>query len=376
MMAEKSSRNVLLSLRQQSKIQTVRWAVAAVFVAAAVATYPTVARRLVAGDLSARLSGIEHHLGRTCDVAVGDEATSALSIRTRRLGALLSSWQTIGGCGAGGSGSGAAIKWIGRNVHGGLFNVTETTGYLHLNPSPQDYDAGGYNLSSTTQISHDLNEKWNVGAIIPLTYKVYNDYRRVGMNPRRDVTNGGLGDASLLILRKLGEINDTIVTLTVGLPTGAYKAEVPGDGTTISQEKQLGFGRPNATLTLDHVFDEIWGLIVTGGTASYRGGRNSLESYRAPNASAYAYAGYFLGPFVPSLGLTLTGFASHDQDVNSDQDTPLVTLSPTAAVEWSSDYLAILLGGSVPLGTKYIKPGEGVKTLPWQVSLGLSISPF
>ncbi|HEY2901771.1 MAG TPA: hypothetical protein VGL59_14405 [Polyangia bacterium] len=375
-MSEVSSRNVLFFLRQQRKIQTVRWAVAAVFVAAAVAIYPTVARRLVAEHLNARLSGIAHRLDRTCDDAVGDQATVALSVRTQRLGALLSSWQTVGGCGAGGSGSGAAIKWIGRNVHGGLFNVTETTGYLHLNPSPQDYDAGGYNLSSTTQISHDLSEKWNVGAIIPLTYKVYNDYRRISGLPRRDVTNGGLGDASLLILRKFGEINDTIVTLTVGLPTGSYKAGVPGEGTTLSQEKQLGFGRPNATLALDHVFDEVWGLVVTGGTASYRGGRNSLESYRAPNASAYAYAGYFLGPFVPSVGLTLTGFASHDQDINSDQNTPLVTLSPTAAVEWSSDYLAILMGGSLPLGAAYIKPGEGVKTLPWQVSLGLSISPF
>ena len=361
------------------------WSWIVVLALGAAGLFPVVQRQVDGRRANARLANVTHRMTdpmreQTTDrsrgpigarALVSSRATVALSPPAG--GALLSSWQTIAGCGAGGSGSGgASIKWVGRSVHGGLFNVVQTAGYLHLynDPNSQDFH-GGYNFSSSTQISTDLGERWNVGVVIPYVYKVYKDFKPNPQLNRRDLANRGLGDMSVLLLRKFGAINDTIATLSVGLPTGTYDQGF--EGGTLSQETQLGFGRPNASLTVDHVFDEIWGLIVVGGNGSYRGGMNKLESYRAPSASAYSYVGFFAGSFVPSLGLTLTGFSAHDRDVNIEQNTPLVTLGPSVAVEWSSDYVAVLLGGSIPLGTslngKYAK-------LPWVLSLGLSVSPF
>ncbi|MEA2699617.1 MAG: hypothetical protein QOI66_3888, partial [Myxococcales bacterium] len=120
-------------------------------------------------------------------------------------------------------------------------------------------------------------------------------------------------------------------------------------------------------------FDEIWGLFVVGGSAGYRGGTNDLKSYRAPNASAYAHVGYFAGPFVPAMGLTATGFASHDKDRTETQLTPLFTLAPSASIEWSSDLVALIVWGQLPFGTSFT--GK-YSMLPWVVALGVSVSPF
>jgi hypothetical protein len=324
-----------------------------------------------------RVAAAAHAGPARVESATGDPfgvlAFAASGGSSRGTDAALASWQTIGGCGAGGSGSGgASIKWVGRNVHGGLFNVVQTSGYTHLYDDPNSTEfRSGFNFSSSTQLSTDLGERWNLGVVVPYLYKVYRDYRPNPVLARQDVANRGLGDVSVLLLRKFGAINDTIATVSVGLPTGSFKEQL--DGAYLTQEKQLGFGRPNASLTLDHSFDEIWGLFVVGGNASYRGGHNELESYRAPSASLYSYVGFFAGSLVPSFGLTATGFAAHDLDINTEQNTPLATVAPSAAIEWSSDYVAVLIGASLPFGSslngKYAK-------LPWIASLGISIAPF
>jgi len=313
-------------------------------------------------------------VGNAGDPRVGDEGV-ALSLRVQGLGPLLASWETIGGCGAGGSGSGGAtIKWIGRSTRGGLFQVMQTFGYLHLYDVPTSPEfRGGYNLVSSTQITRDFSEKWGGGVILPLTYKYYRDVAHNDQIPSYDLSNGGLGDVSLLLSRKFGAINDTIVTLNVGLPTGTYKAKNTNTDGLLTQEKQVGFGRPTATLIVDHTFDEIWGIIVVGGTASYRGGTNSLQSYRASSGSAYSYVGYYAGGFVPALGLTATGFTGHDRDVTLTQLTPLGSLAPSASIEWSNDLVALIVGGQFPVGTSFTgKYGK----LPWVVALGVSLSPF
>ena len=346
------------------------------------ALYPTAARHRAARVLSARLDRVAQSLGDTCEARAADDGTTFASLRVSRLGSLLSSWETIGGCGAGGSGSGGAtIKWIGRNTHGGLFQVVQTFGYLHLYTDPKSTDfRGGYNLVSSTQISKDLSEKWGAGVLVPVLYKYYGDFAHNDQVPPYDLSNGGVGDISLLAIRKFGEINDTIATLNVGIPgkylhigTGSYNAVNANTGSALTQEKQIGFGRPSASLTVDHAFDEIWGIFVVGGSASYRGGTNDMHSYRAPSASAYAHVGYFAGPFVPAAGLTATGFLSHDQDQTETQLTPLFTLAPSASVEWSNDYVALILGGQLPFGTSFT--GQYSK-LPWVAALGVSISPF
>ena len=307
----------------------------------------------------------------------------ALLLREHELGGLLASWQTIGGCGAGaGAGGGAGVKWIGRNVTGGLFNVQEQVLYSKL--GTPDYPE--HNFFFNSLISTDLGEKWNVGVNLPLVYKYFIDpEHRAPSTPGLDYTNAGLGDIGLQATRKLGSINDTMVTGIVGLPTGVYDATfTPGvpNARAINQNQQIGFGRPTATLVVDHVLDQVWGTVVVGGVAAYRGGKNRLDSYRAANASVYGYSGYFLGPFVPAFGLSLTGAKDHDRDQNSEQNTPLVSLAANVSIEWSTQWFALLLAGSLPY--KYdgvTKDDSGVPRspwgfAPWSVAFGVAASPF
>ncbi|MES1208839.1 MAG: hypothetical protein ABUS79_23115, partial [Pseudomonadota bacterium] len=219
-------------------------------------------------------------------------------MRVGELDGLLASWQTIGGCGAGaGAASSAGLKWIGRNVTGGLFNVQEQVSYTNLGTSPYDE----HNLFVNTFINADIAQKWNLGLILPLVYKYLDDPLHLAPDTI-NYSNGGLGDISLLVTRRLGATNATSLTGIVGLPTGTWDATYPS-GRALNQNAQLGYGKITGAVVVDRTLDEIWGLVVLGGVAAYRGGHNELDNYRAPTASVYAYSGYFLGPFVPSFGL-------------------------------------------------------------------------
>jgi hypothetical protein len=289
-----------------------------------------------------------------------------------RLEGLLASWETIGGCGAGTStGAGGGIKWIGHSTSGGFFQLQELATYTRIK-------GGDYILSLNNQITKDLSEKWNFGVSVPILYKYYHT---PFFGVPDDVSNSGLGDMSLFLVRRFGEINDTAVTATLGLPTGTHLAQFKG--TYLSQEKQLGIGKLTGGVTLDHTLDEIWGTIVLGGSFSYRGGQNEIGDYRGPVANIYGYSGYFVGPFVPALGLTLNRFFGVDRDLGVDQQEALFSVAGTASVEWSTDSIAILAAISLPYGwdvggaqaeggTNPLRPG----LQPWTAGLGVTVSPF
>ena len=271
-------------------------------------------------------------------------------------GPLLASWQTIAGCGAGAStGTGGGIKWVGRNVTGGLFQAQCQANYVRLDD--------GYTYIVNTLVNADLGEKWNLGVNIPWLYKYWRDPYAFGY----DISNEGMGDTSVLLTRRLGAVNATSFTLSVGIPTGGHKAA--NRTAVLRQDKQMGHGRYTGGAVIDHTFDNLWGPAVIGATVDYRGGENELKNYRAPSASAYAYAGYLLGPFVPVAGLTVTGIRGKDRDQERAQDLPLVTVAANASLEWATDYFALLLGASLP----YDLQGN---RQPWTAGLGLSISPF
>ncbi len=303
------------------------------------------------------------------EVALGAE----LSLRVQRLDGLLASWETIGGCGAGTSTSaGGGLKWIGHSVTGGLFNLQTQASYSHLDD--------GYIVTISSQISRDVGERWVLGAAAPYLYKYYFDYK--ALTPPVDISNSGVGDVSAFVTRKFGEIKATAVTLSVGFPTGTHDAAYRAD--YLSQEKQLGSGRLTGSVALDHTLDEQWGVIVLGGSVAYRGGKNDLGNYRAPTGSAYGYLGYFTGPFVPSLGLTLQRYFGVDRDRGLEQQMHLMSLTAAAAVEWSTDTVALLGGISVPFGWEAgsAAPAGAVDTAqqpgfqPWTIGVGLTLSPF
>jgi hypothetical protein len=53
-----------------------------------------------------------------------------------------------------------------------------------------------------------------------------------------------------------------------------------------------------------------------------------------------------------------------------EQHSPLYTLAGSATIEWSNDYVALLLGGSFPLRVPEFT------TEPWIVAVGVAVSPF
>lgn len=341
------------------------WLVASALGAAAL--YPLVEGQLARTRNAAGLARVQNSAHRS-----GEELTPALSLRVQRLEGLLASWETIGGCGAGTStGAGGGIKWIGHSTSGGLFQLQELGTYTRIN-------GGDYILSLNNQVSKDLSEKWNFGVSVPLVYKYYHTPFPVITS---DFSNSGLGDMSVFLVRRLGEINDTTVTATLGLPTGTDY--VGSKGTPFSQEKQLGIGRLTGGVIVDHTLDEIWGTIVLGGSFSYRGGENKYGNYRGPVGNLYAYSGYFVGPFVPALGLTLNRFFGVDRNLGSDQQENVFTVAGTFSLEWSTDWLAILGAVSLPYGwdVQGKQDQGGANPLhpglqPWSVGLGVTVSPF
>jgi hypothetical protein len=308
--------------------------------------------------------------GATCP---GDPAT--VPTRIDRLGPLLASWQTVGGCGASAStGAGVGVKWIGRNVTGGLFGVQCLGSYTP--PPPRDVANVDYQFFLTTLITRDLGDAWTVGVNVPVVYK----YMRDPYGLHIDLSNSGLGDVFVQGSRKLGTIHDTVVTAAVGLPTGKHDTQYKMD--YLKQHRQLGFGKLAASLLVDHNIDETWGLMVLGAAGAWRGGNNDIGNYRAPSASAYGFAGYFLGPLVPAVGLSVTGFTAHDRDRGEDENTGLFIVAPTLSLEWSTAWFAVLAGGSFPYQYDGIrKDSEGRPRSAWgfgawTVTLGFTFSPF
>jgi hypothetical protein len=328
----------------------------------------------VALPLGQRLSTRRELARRLDQVALVDPSGSfSVDLAIAPSGPLLASWHTVGGCGSGATtGAGGGVKWIGPATSGGFFNVMTQATYMGINAATRQE----HHLYVNSLITKDLSEKWNVGLSVPLVYKYLRD--PYGLNI--DLSNSGLGDIYLQATRRLGAINDTLLTAALGLPTGKYDQLYKN--TPLRQHQQLGFGRVAASVTLDHVMDELWGMMVVGASGAWRGGENSLSNYRAPSGSAYGYVGYYLGKLVPSVGLSLTGLPAHDRDRSQDEATGLFIAAPSVALEWGTDWIAFMAGASFPYQYDGITKNSegGVRTpwgwAPWSASLAISIAPF
>jgi hypothetical protein len=271
-------------------------------------------------------------------------------------GRLLSSWQTVGGCGAGSASGVGDIKWIGRNVSGGLVHVQSQGSYTRYG------DGHGYTVNN--QLDVDVGEKWNLGLGVPYLYKYINN--PWGTEPRIDVSNQGLGDINAMVTRRFGSINDTSLTLFVGFPTGTH-AEHYGVN-YLRQDRQLGAGKVSGALQLEHTMDNLWGPVVLGGAVNYPGGENDLQDYRAPSARVYGYAGYLMGRLVPAVGVWATAFAAHDRDRTLPSERPMFMAAANASLEWSSDWIAVLAGFSLPVAKGGLQP--------WTAGVGFAVAPF
>jgi hypothetical protein len=269
----------------------------------------------------------------------------------------LASWGSVGGCGAGGgaaSGPGGAITWVGRNVTGGLLDtqclISETL-------------AKGNSYSTLlARLGASPAPRWGVALYVPVLYKV-GDVTVLGQTKTARIA--GFGDVSVEGSRKFGISGAHRLAVIASTPAGAHDAV--RQGIVLPQHLQLGSGTLGATGQYQYTIDRDWGLMLLMGTVNYGGWQNSIGDRRAPSATASAYAGYMLGPLVPSGGLTLFGKPVHDRERGADRPEsrdPLFLLIPSVGLEWSSDYLALYVAGT--LGLSY----HGVES----TTLGLGIS--
>ena len=273
----------------------------------------------------------------------------------------LASWGNIGGCGAGGGSAstpGGGIKWVGRNVTGGLLDVQCL---------PSETEAHGNWFSTvSTRLGVSPAQRWGLALYAPVLYKV-GDVTVLGQTKTARIA--GFGDLSLEISRKLGPSESHYLALIGSAPVGAHDAI--RQGIVLPQRLQLGSGVLGATAQYQYTRDRDWGLMLLGGTVSYGGWENSIGDWRAPSATASTHVGYIVGPLVPSAGLTLFGKPVHDRErgaSRSESSDPLVMLVPAFGLEWSSDWVAFFLGGT--LGLSY----HGLESTT--VGLGVSSSLF
>jgi hypothetical protein len=254
----------------------------------------------------------------------------------------LASWGNIGGCGAGGgsaSSPGGGIKWVGRNVTGGLVDVQCL---------PSETLAHGNSFSTfSTRLGGSPAQRWGLAVYVPTLYK-RGDVTVLGQTKSAGIA--GFGDVSLEVSRKLGVSGQHYLALIGSTPTGAHDAV--RQGIVLPQHLQLGSGVPGITGQYQYTRDRDWGLMLLGGTVSYAGWENSIGDYRAPSATASAHVGYLLGRFVPSTGLTLFGKPAHDRERGAARpasNDPLVMLIPGVGLEWSSDWVAFFMGATLGL---------------------------
>jgi hypothetical protein len=270
----------------------------------------------------------------------------------------LASWQTVGGCGAGGgsaSSPGGGIKWVGRSVTGGLLDTQSLF--------TQTFSHASRFTTLSVRMAGSPVPRLGLALTVPILYKA-GDVAVLGENRRAALS--GFGDLSLEASYKLGAIASHQLSLFVSAPTGS--ADAVRQGVVLPQHLQLGSGVPGVVAQYEHTRDHDWGLMLLGGTVSYAGWTNDIGDYRAPSATAYAHLGYLVGPWVPSAGLTLFAKPIHDRERGADRPDavdPLVMLVPSFGLEWSTPWIALLPAATVGLsynGLESVSVGLGVSS--------------
>ena len=335
---------------------------ASILVLAAIALVPVADRILARHQVRQQVRELEraaaHEKGTHPSCAAPEGPRPLLAVREE---IPLASWGNIGGCGAGGgsaSAPGGGIKWVGRNVTGGLLDVQCL---------PSETEAHGNWFSTvSTRLGVSPAQRWGLALYVPVLYKV-GDVTVLGQTKTARIA--GFGDLSFEVSRKLGISGSHYLALIGSAPVGAHDAV--RQGIVLPQRLQLGSGVLGTTAQYQYTRDRDWGLMLLGGTVNYGGWQNDIGDWRAPSATASAHVGYLLGPLVPSAGLTLFGKPVHDRERGAsrpESSDPLFMLVPGFGLEWSSDWVAFFLGAT--LGLSY----HGLESTT--VGLGVSSSLF
>ena len=164
-------------------------------------------------------------------------------------------WESIGGCGAGGSGggSGDGIKWIGQGVSGGYLEVEAFTKYTV-----------GQNFTGVSFTPHlSIKPTWStkLGVSIPWMSHSGEVQYRSNQIPA-DRTTGGLGDVSIDFSKTIGSGGAASLSASLTIPTGQYDIKRGTDSgkELLPSSFQKGSGLYSLTLGWDYSRDTDKGI--------------------------------------------------------------------------------------------------------------------
>ena len=164
-------------------------------------------------------------------------------------------WESIGGCGAGGSGggSGDGIKWIGQGVSGGYMEAEVFTKYNV-----------GQNFSALTLSPHfSFKPTWStkLGVTVPwMSHRGEVQYR--SNQAPVDRSTGGLGDLSFDFSKTIGSGGAASLSASLTIPTGQYEIKRGTDASEmiLPSSFQKGSGLYSLTLGWDYSRDTDKGI--------------------------------------------------------------------------------------------------------------------
>ena len=299
-------------------------------------------------------------------------------------------WQSIGGCGAGGSGggSGDGIKWIGQGVSGGYLEVEAFTKYTV-----------GQNFTGVTFTPHlSIKPTWStkLGVSIPWMSHSGEVQYRSNQIPA-DRTTGGLGDVSIDFSKTIGSGGAASLSASLSIPTGQYDIKRGTDSgkELLPSSFQKGSGLYSLTLGWDysrdtdkgiwlyslsytHPFamhlisgenefnDSYWeGMDHDGDRFEYRFkpyGENDLGAYTPPSVGGSIAYGYRGRPgIVQSFGVNFSvplGVAWINSekvgtyDPRPDPDHQAWSVAFAYGIEFSNADFPVFLAVSLPLHDK------------------------
>ncbi|MBN1577017.1 MAG: hypothetical protein JW913_10720 [Chitinispirillaceae bacterium] len=159
-------------------------------------------------------------------------------------------WNSIGGCGAGGSGGGVddGVRWIGSGVQGGLIDVEIIPRYTIRKNFNQ--------VTIPPRLS--FKPSWTTTAAVMLPVMTKNgDVHYLSNQTPEYHTTGGMGDLTIDISKSLGFSGEYDLQLSLTLPTGQYDIKRGSDRSMsfLPVDFQMGSGIYTAALRLIRTFD-------------------------------------------------------------------------------------------------------------------------
>ncbi len=169
---------------------------------------------------------------------------------------LLTPWQCVGGCGAGGSGgTGAEVKWIGTGVSGGLIDME----VMGANTIGENYRY----QQIKTRLSYKPTWTTNLGLTIPIVSKIGMLQPKTNIDDKTEMT-GGLADIMIDFSKNIGMEGQYSLTFNLTLPTGQYdiKRGKEREMVYLPTTLQRGSGTYTASLGICRTTDVEKGLWI------------------------------------------------------------------------------------------------------------------